>query len=113
MLSTEHISRLRQSLENRRYELLDRLDAREYQRRRLQDPEPEIGESAQKGRIQFEIDRLGEREHAELHAIDAALRRMEEQRYGRCVACGSPIRLRRLEAIPWTPLCAACAGSEL
>jgi RNA polymerase-binding transcription factor DksA len=42
--------------------------------------------------------------------IDAALVRLAEGRYGRCVACEEPIPAARLEALPATPTCVECAG---
>ncbi len=41
----------------------------------------------------------GERKH--LILIDAALKRLEEGRYGFCLHSGEPIDYRRLEAVPW------------
>ena len=37
--------------------------------------------------------------------IDAALKRIENGTYGRCVVCGQPIPEKRLEAIPWAARC--------
>lgn len=44
-----------------------------------------------------------------LAAIDAALARIDEGGYGICTACGRPIALERLEALPWAELCIDCA----
>ncbi|PZN06859.1 MAG: transcriptional regulator [Bacillota bacterium] len=44
-----------------------------------------------------------------LHDIDAALARLEEGTYGYCQRCGRPIPRERLEALPATPYCEACA----
>jgi len=46
----------------------------------------------------------------ELEEIDAALRRIGEGRYGVCEACGGPIGLQRLRAIPEARYCVACSG---
>ena len=46
-----------------------------------------------------------------LRAIDAAIRRITQDRFGVCEACGSPISKVRLEALPWTPLCRDCMES--
>lgn len=46
---------------------------------------------------------------AEMAAIRAALTRIEEGTYGECVQCGEDIAEARLDLIPHTPLCAACA----
>lgn len=41
----------------------------------------------------------------ELEDLRAALRRLAEGTYGRCVACGRPIDPERLDALPATPYC--------
>jgi RNA polymerase-binding transcription factor DksA len=41
--------------------------------------------------------------------IEAAEQRLDEGRYGVCTACGQPIAPERLEALPATPWCIACA----
>ena len=44
----------------------------------------------------------------ELDQIQAARQRLSEHRYGICEDCGQPINLRRLLALPATPVCTAC-----
>jgi DnaK suppressor protein len=46
----------------------------------------------------------------ELAEIDAALGRIQDGRYGRCLACGGPMGLQRLRAIPEARYCLACSG---
>lgn len=46
----------------------------------------------------------------ELEEIDAALLRIQEGRYGNCLACGGPMGLQRLRAIPEARFCMACSG---
>ena len=46
----------------------------------------------------------------ELSAIDEALRRIHEGRYGTCLACGGPIGLQRIRAIPEARFCLGCSG---
>jgi len=45
---------------------------------------------------------------AELHEIEAALRRMSEGTYGECIDCGQPIARARLEANPSAARCIDC-----
>ena len=40
-----------------------------------------------------------------LGEIDAALRRIDDGTYGRCLMCGEQISEPRLRAIPWARLC--------
>ena len=51
----------------------------------------------------LESDRVAE--------IDEALRvlRTDPRAYFRCANCGAPIDAERLELLPWSRLCAACA----
>ena len=53
-----------------------------------------------------EIDySLGENAGQHLAEIDAALRRIDDGTYGRCVDGGEDIPAERLEAMPWASLC--------
>jgi len=49
-----------------------------------------------------------ERLHRELAQCEAALQRLDEERYGDCVDCGEPIAWPRLLAQPAAERCAAC-----
>lgn len=49
-----------------------------------------------------------ERDTAEINDIDAALRRIEDGRYGICLDCGEPIAVERLQAYPSAKRCHAC-----
>ncbi|MBE0009442.1 MULTISPECIES: TraR/DksA family transcriptional regulator [unclassified Arthrobacter] len=44
--------------------------------------------------------------------IQAALERLDHGTYGRCVFCGDPIAVGRLDARPWTAFCIAHASSS-
>lgn len=45
-----------------------------------------------------------------LGEIDAALRRLDTDRYGDCLHCGDQIAMQRLTERPWATHCAWCAG---
>jgi len=53
---------------------------------------------------------LDARESAELDAIDAALKRIEDGVYGICIDCDADIPAPRLHAAPETLRCIACQG---
>ena len=44
-----------------------------------------------------------------LGLIEAALERVEDGDYGKCVECGGVVAKTRLNAIPYTPVCIRCA----
>jgi len=49
----------------------------------------------------------------ELAEIDEALGRIAEGRYGACLACGGPLGLQRLRAIPEARYCLGCSGHRI
>jgi RNA polymerase-binding transcription factor DksA len=51
------------------------------------------------------IKRIGH----ELIAINATVSRIANGMFGICVSCGDPIAIKRLEALPMTPVCIDCA----
>lgn len=44
-----------------------------------------------------------------LSDIEAAEQRLQDEQYGTCTTCGCEIAIERLEALPATPNCLACA----
>jgi RNA polymerase-binding transcription factor DksA len=46
----------------------------------------------------------------ELAEIEDALRRIEEGIYGTCEACGGPMGMQRIRAIPEARYCLTCSG---
>lgn len=56
------------------------------------------------------LEALGEAGLAELRAIDAALLRIDEGKFGRCTRCGMAISEERLHAVPHAALCMTCIG---
>lgn len=46
----------------------------------------------------------------EIAQINRALQRIEDGNYLDCAACGKPIGLQRLKAIPYTDRCVKCAA---
>jgi RNA polymerase-binding transcription factor DksA len=46
----------------------------------------------------------------ELAQIDEALIRIQSGSYGRCLACGGPMGLQRLRAVPEARYCIGCSG---
>ena len=43
-----------------------------------------------------------------LQMVDGALDRIREGSFGECIACGTEINPKRLEAVPWTRHCIEC-----
>ncbi len=54
-----------------------------------------------------------EREIRTLSEVELSLRLMESGQYGLCGSCGDEIPTARLQALPWTRICVACAGGGI
>jgi RNA polymerase-binding transcription factor DksA len=52
---------------------------------------------------------IGEATAAELAQINRALAQLDAGTYGHCSQCGRPIDARRLQALPYSDRCIACA----
>lgn len=59
--------------------------------------------------MQLETER---RREVEIRRIDAALKRIEDDKFGYCTSCGEAIEKKRLEMDPSTPLCVDCASTR-
>jgi len=56
------------------------------------------------------MEQFPEGVRGELAEIDDALARIRDGRYGVCLACGGPMGLQRLRAIPEARYCLSCSG---
>ena len=74
------------------------------------------GDSGDQASADAEADLTIRLRQTDLHLLraieNARLRRITQDRFGVCEACGSPISKARLEALPWTPLCRDCMEQE-
>ena len=106
-MNAQQMRRLKTRLEIRQHEL--RLSIEHHlQYARRAEPEPDTLDQAASG---FEKESLLHRSNQEqqlLRAIDAALGRIRDRTYGKCLSCGKEIDGRRLAAVPWTPYCIQC-----
>jgi len=101
---------LREVLAARRAELIRMRQALDQSWQNLHEPETELEENASKETLSREMQQRSESVAVEIRNIDTALTRMAEGDYGRCEACRRPIRVKRLQAVPWARHCVKCAG---
>jgi RNA polymerase-binding transcription factor len=101
---------LRQQLMSRLARIEGRLDKVEKDRRRGSNSlDPDWEEQATVRQNDEVLDELAEEERLQAIAIRAALQRMQDGTYGRCVTCDAPIGTQRLAALPYATQCIACA----
>ena len=58
------------------------------------------------------LERIGDRERAQLVSVVAALDRLDAGTWGNCVACGQDIPDDRLRAMPEATRCAGCVERD-
>src|SRR5690606_37469664 len=63
------------------------------------------------GQVDADIQ-IVENEREMLEEVQAALRRIENHTFGKCVSCGKPIAPGRLQVLPYAAQCVACASRE-
>ena len=56
--------------------------------------------------------RLRETDSKLLRAIEDALTRIRQERFGTCEECGQPLSKARLEAVPWARYCRDCKEQQ-
>ena len=66
-------------------------------------------EQAQERENEEVVEALASSIRVELNQIYEALSRADKGVYGTCVVCDGPIRVARLEALPYTDRCHSCA----
>jgi DnaK suppressor protein len=85
--------------------LMERLGEDVDSARSVGDEQAEAGDLAHVQELKEEYFALAQTDSAILAQVRAALTRIDEGTYGRCVVDGEPIDEKRLQSVPWTPYC--------
>lgn len=105
------VERLRQKLEFQRHEAQQILRRMELE---AQSPDAETTQdSADRCVFSMSKESLFERSSQRrtvLRLIEAALKRIADGSFGKCVGCGDEVQDQRLQALPWTQFCLRCQG---
>lgn len=107
MARVQKLRKIHDLLQQRRSEIVDSLSATQDELKALkaQERDPEFEENAQSELADFTLSKLVDNQRTEIHAIDAALARMEQGTFGTCVDCGADISVERLTALPFAIRC--------
>ncbi len=112
-LTPEQLAELRSTLESMREQLMHEAEE-ELEESRKQPYKKLAGDVHDKGdesiaeQVAGLSAGLADLRTSELHAVEAALKRIEEGTYGICVDCGGEIGYERLRAYPVARRCIAC-----
>ena len=113
-MEKEFVDRMKDSLENLKKEIIDKLMAESSEFREIiEDMDPkDLVDIAADDIDRKTLEALGAQEIKRLRLIDAALSRIENNRYGLCAKCNKKIPSERLEAIPYALMCIDCKTSD-
>ncbi len=105
---------MKRKLETMRQELENIADAGDDPAAVVQLDQTKVGRLSRMDALQAQAmaKASGERRAVQLREIDAALRRIDDGRYGDCQRCEETINPRRLEADPTVRLCIDCANKS-
>lgn len=70
--------------------------------------EPDVFDQIQSALDRALVIQVLDQSSALLREVRAAMERMNEGTYGRCLGCDETISRKRLSAAPWASLCLAC-----
>ena len=100
-----NIESYKQRLLAREQELLERVGREIGTARERREDQGDVGDASVADELKEEYFAIAETDSAILAEVRAALKRIDDGTFGRCVVDGGPIEERRLEAVPWTPYC--------
>jgi RNA polymerase-binding protein DksA len=104
---------IRKKLLHRRHELNERIHEITRDVRHVDGPLPsDFSEQATERENEEVMDALGAAGRQELSRINRALARIDNDEYGICAECGEPIPEARLEILPTSEFCVACAEKQ-
>lgn len=72
----------------------------------------DVGDKAESSYTKEFLLSLSDAERKQLSLIEGALKRIERSDYGICQSCGADIGKKRLDVVPWAPLCIVCQQRE-
>ena len=104
------IEAVRERLLGRREELRHRASQASADLRHESDPlSADFAEQVTQRENDDVLGAISQSARSELSLLEAALRRLAQGRYTTCALCGEPIDEGRLQAVPYTDRCCACA----
>jgi DnaK suppressor protein len=96
-------------LQNRQRELTSAIGRTQKEMRALVDSDPgDVIDSSCGNSCKEAVFTRYTLSRTQLHKIESALERIALGEFGICAACGRPIGLKRLQALPWVNNCIEC-----
>jgi DnaK suppressor protein len=108
-MDQKKLKTVREQLTRRKTEILDAFNRnKNYGKEADGDGAQDIADKASNSYTKEFLFSLSNSEREMLQEVDGALARLDDGRYGVCVACEEVIERRRIEAVPWARHCLGC-----
>jgi DnaK suppressor protein len=108
-MDQKKIKFLRDQLLRRKAEILDAFNKNKtYGKEADEEGAQDVADKASSSYTKEFLFSLSNSEREMLQELDAALGRIEGERFGICVCCEEAIERKRIEAVPWARHCLAC-----
>jgi DnaK suppressor protein len=108
-MDQKKIKFLRDQLLRRKAEILDAFTKNKtYGKEADEEGAQDVADKASSSYTKEFLFSLSNSEREMLQELDAALGRIEGERFGICVSCEEAIERKRIEAVPWARHCLAC-----
>lgn len=106
------IKKIKAELTARRKALIELAEEAEGARQPVELDQTRVGRLSRMDALQGQAmaQETARRRDAEVARIDAALKRVDEDEYGYCLACGEKIAAARLKLDPMAAVCVTCAS---
>lgn len=109
----ERLEIMRKRLIELREDLLTEIKAKNAEAATLTDEGvPDIADLGLTDNLKEFLHLLSDSKRAELIRIDEALERLDDESYGFCQDCGTPIDIERLQLRPYTRFCVTCKEKQ-
>jgi DnaK suppressor protein len=108
-LKKKDVEAYKQKLVMRRNEIVRKLSNFRNESKEVEtDMAQDLADKAESSYTKEFLLSLSDAERDQLFQIDAALKRIDRSEFGHCQMCQKEISKKRMNALPWTPLCIEC-----
>jgi DnaK suppressor protein len=108
-MDQKKLKSMKDQLLRRKHEILDAFNKNKtYGKEADGDGAQDVADKAANSYTKEFLFSLSNSEREMLQEVDEALDRLEDGRFGVCVACEEVIERKRLEAVPWARHCLPC-----
>ncbi|TKJ30371.1 molecular chaperone DnaK [bacterium (candidate division B38) B3_B38] len=111
-MDKRQLQHYKKALLKKREELLESMKRNPFKEEGLEARKGDLADLSDRNSNNVISIHLKETEAKLIRAVDEALLRLENGKYGICTTCGKEISKARLEAVPWTRLCISCKEKQ-